>query len=479
MEVIDDLRDFVTAVDQLGELKHIEGADWNHEVGAITELMAERRGPALLFDRIKGYPEGYRILSNPFATLKRTGLVLGVPTEWKPVEMLDAFRHKIRNPQPIPPKEVKDGPVRENVYRGADVDLFRLPAPIWHEQDEKTRMIATGSAVITKDPDEGWVNLGAHRCQIVSKNSMSISLAKGHHARIMMEKYHKRGQSFPIAVSCGQDPVLLLVAGLSTDWGASEYDLAGWIKGRPVEVITSDVTGLPIPASSEIVIEGEIPPPDQTKWTKNGPFAEWAGIYSSIPAPIIEVKSIMHRDKPIILGTPPLEPPRPWYFSVPVNAALVWNALEAVGTPGVKGVWFGVEAWGPAILIVAIEQSYAGQAKQAALAAAGCRAGCYGSKYVIVVDSDIDITDMAQVVWAMYARGDVDNIDIVRGLWTSPADHIAIYGEKLDKMLFSGPKIIIDACWPYARMEEFPAPGQFSSIYRKKITEKWAEIFVS
>ena len=205
----DDLRGWLEETDKIGELKRIGGAHWDREMGAISELMAERANPALLFDKITGYPQGYRVLSNAFLTCNRTASVLGVKQELSPIEMVDAWRKRLKNVKPILPVGVKTGPVKQNVLTGQDVDLLKFPAPIWHEQDGG-RYLGTGCAVITKDPDEGWVNLGTYRCMIFDRNLLSIGVNPGKHGTAMIEKYHSRGQSVPIAVVCGMDPVLFL-----------------------------------------------------------------------------------------------------------------------------------------------------------------------------------------------------------------------------------------------------------------------------
>ena len=149
-----DLRGWLDEVDKKGELKTIEGAHWDREIGAITEMMTDHGSPALLFDKIKGYPEGFRVLSNPFNTCKRTAPVLGIPEDLTGVEMLDAWRKKLKGFKPVPTVEVNDGPVKENVMTGKDVDLYKFPSPIWHEKDVG-RYLGTGCVVITKDLDSG------------------------------------------------------------------------------------------------------------------------------------------------------------------------------------------------------------------------------------------------------------------------------------------------------------------------------------
>ena len=175
-----DLRGWLEELDKIGELKHIDGAHWDKEIGAISELMAEKNGPALLFDKIPDYPEGFRVLSNTFQSDTRTASVLGVPQGLSGVAMVDAWRKKLKELKPIPPVEVKEGPVKQNILTGTDVDLFKLPTPVWHEHDGG-RYLGTGCAVISRDPDEGWVNLGTYRCRVFDKDLISVGLNPGKH----------------------------------------------------------------------------------------------------------------------------------------------------------------------------------------------------------------------------------------------------------------------------------------------------------
>jgi UbiD family decarboxylase len=469
-----DLRGWLAEVEKMGELKKIDGAHWDRELGAISELMAENTGPALLFDKIQGYPEGYRVLVNAFQSLERTASVLGVPKELPNVQMVEAFRKRLKNIKPLPPVEVKSGPVMENILTGQDIDLFKFPTPIWHEQDGG-RFLGTGCAIITKDPDEGWVNVGTYRCKIQDKNRIIVGINPGKHATMMTEKYHNKGKAIPMAIVCGMDPALFLAAcSPITGSGDSEYDFAGWIKGEPIEVINRKETELPIPATAEIVIEGEIPPPPQLERIEDGPFGEWRRTYSSSPHPVMNVKSILYRNNPIILGVPPWKMHIPFPFAVPVMASEIWNVLEYAGIPDVKGVWFGLGLVWPVFLVISIKQGYSGHAKQAALAAASCRANTVGGLFVVVVDDDIDITNEKDVLWAIASRTNFDNVQIISGIQTKAG------GRRLTasgKPSLVNDRVIIDACWPYDQRDKFPVIHSFKPEYQAEIKKKWKSLF--
>lgn len=472
-----DLRAFIDEVERLGELKRVEGAHWDCEIGAVTELMAEHPSKfMLLFDRIKGYPPGYRVATNILTTVRRTALVLGLPPDLKGIELLKAWRRKYKGLKPIPPVEVNVAPVKQNVYTGGDVDLSVFPTPRWHQFDGG-RYLGTSDAVITRDPDEGWVNVGTYRCMIQGKNKISVKINEGKHARMMMQKYHARGQACPIAISFGHDPALFMASSeMNIPWGFSEYDYAGWIREEPIQVTKGEVTHLPIPATAEIVIEGEIPPDFES--LQEGPFGEWPGYLADSTkgmVPVVTVKSILHRDDPIILGAPPLKPPAPYRSALNTNAIGIWEEMEKVGIVGVMGVWIPIFDM-PYIVFVAIKQMYAGHANQAATAAASCRSSMLGGRFICVVDDDVDITNIDDVLWAVATRCDADTINIIKGLPTSFADPLLTEGQRMREDA-SASRILINACRPYTRRKDFARINIFEPEYREEIRSKWRELF--
>jgi UbiD family decarboxylase len=212
-----DLRDFVDELDALGEIKRFEGADCDLEIGALTEIMADRNGPAPLFEKIKGFPAGYRMLANPIGGRRRMALALGLDPHGTGIELLDQWRRNFREMKPIPPSRVNTGPVLENVAEGNDVDLARFPAPRWHEQDGGP-YLGTGCSIITRDPDNGDVNIGTYRCMTQSRNTISVKMNKGKHGRLAMQKYHAAGKPCPLAISLGQNPQVYMASQLPVRW---------------------------------------------------------------------------------------------------------------------------------------------------------------------------------------------------------------------------------------------------------------------
>lgn len=472
-----NLRDFIRAAEEIGELKIIEGANWDLEIGALGDIYAEsKESPLLLFDKIVGYPPGYRVAHNLFSTQRRIALGMGLPLEARGIGLVKALREKIKKLGPlIPPVETKEAPVKENILTGNEVDLFKFPTPKWHELDGG-RYIGSGCAVIMRDPDEGWVNLGAYRVQIHDKTTATIQIAPpSKDGAIIQQKYWARGMNCPAAVSCGQEPVVFAAAGWEkTPWGISEYDFGGALKGAPIEVTPGPFTGLPIPATAEIVLEGEIVPPE-VESRREGPFGEWAGYYASgtklIPA--FRLKTILHRNNPIIQGNPPSRLPSVWSLGRHIQkAAALWNELDNQ-LPGVRGVWMIEEAAVHSIPVISLKQMYPGHAKQAALVAAGSSTAGRDVRYIIVVDDDVDPSNLSEVWWALGTRTDPEKtIDILRGTWGGPVNPMLTEEQKKKGQLERSMAIIL-ACKPYSRLNEFPPASRCSPGYLAQLKERW------
>lgn len=465
-----DLRQWITEIERIGEIRRLEQAHWDLEIGTICSIINDGRSqaPAILFDNIPDYPKGYRLLANALGSPRRLAVTLGIPTpsDVTTSELVKLWRNKLRDITPIPYVVVPNGPVMENVHTGSDVNVLEFPAPRWHELDGG-RYIGTACLVITKDPDEGWVNVGTYRIMVHDERTLGFYIAPGKHGWQHREKYFKRGLPCPVAVCFGQDPILFLASSIEVPYGICEYDYAGGILGEPIEVVEGPVTGLPVPATAEIVVEGEAVPGDTRV---EGPFGEWTGYYgsSSRPEPVIRVKSVMHRSNPILCGAPPTRPPsEQTFFKGIISSGLIWDELEKAGIPGIQGVWRDTRFW----VVVSIKQRYPGHAKQAGLVASQCHAGAYLGRYVIVVDDDIDPTNTHDVLWALMTRSDpATSIEIVKRCWSGPLDPIIPPGQK-----GLNSRAVIEACKPFEWIERFPATVEPSKELRNTVYYKWRE----
>ncbi|MFC1870279.1 UbiD family decarboxylase, partial [Chloroflexota bacterium] len=379
----------------------------------------------------------------------------------------------------IPPVEVTSGPVKENVLVGKDVDLLKFPTPKWHELDGG-RYIGTGCMIILRDPDEGWINLSVQRAQVHSKSIATIHMSPGKDSILIREKYLKRGLSCPVAISCGQDPLLWSIAARRAPWGVSEYDCAGGVMGKPVEITRGVTTDLPVPATAEIVLEGEIVPPE-VESIQEGPFGEWWGVYVHEPGldPVIRIKSILHRNNPIIQGNPCSVLPPLGNLGLHIQkAAILWLELDRK-VSGVKGVWMLDDAACQSIPVISIKQENVGHSHIAAMVAASCPdiVEWAASRFIIVVDDDIDPSNKDEVLWALSNRVDPEtSIEIIRGYRSTRSDP-RLSPDKRKRGELSHSKAIINACKPYHWIKEFPITCKASPERLKKTKEKWANIF--
>ena len=236
----DDLRAFIEVAKEIDEWREIRGADWNLEIGAVTEATAELipEPPMLIFDEIRGYPRGYRVLSLPIASAKRAALAWGLPPDRPKLELIRLAVRKLQEAKarPMAPKEVSKGTVMENVLQGGKIDLLKFPATKFHGKDGG-RYIGTGDVVITKDPETGYINMGTYRMQVHELDLLGLWISPGKHGRQICQRYWDKGESCPVVACFGEDPLTFLSSPAFLPWGKSELDLLGGLRGRPLEVL--------------------------------------------------------------------------------------------------------------------------------------------------------------------------------------------------------------------------------------------------
>ena len=244
-------------------------------------------------------------------------------------------------------KEVESGPIFQNVLEGDDIDVFKIPAPKFYEQDGG-RYIGTACFMVVQDPETGEINLGTYRSQVLDSKTVGAQILKGKRGDRILQKYRKMGQKMPICIIVGCDPLLML-AGSAMVENANEYDVVGTLRGEPVEIVKAPLTGLPIPATAEWVLEGYI---DGDNLRPEGPFGEYTGYYTEelyhpVPKPAIEVERIYHRDNPIFMAASVGRPVNDNHMMLAfVRNATLWTELTKMGIPGrqvgvhaPRGVW--------------------------------------------------------------------------------------------------------------------------------------------
>ena len=462
----DDLRQFLSRLEQEGLLARVkEQVDWDLEAGAIIHKNFEARGPAILFENIKG--SRYPLLSGAMNTYRRCGLGIGADGTLRSVlrKTLDATRN------PVSPVVVQSGACQENVIVGGDIDLNRFPVPRWHEMDGG-RYVGTLGLVITADPVTGTRNVGIYRQQILDKATTGILATQ--QFGTMFQRYRAAGRPMPIATAIGVAPEILLSSVCYAPYGQDELGIAGALRQAPVELVKCKTVDLQVPATAEIVLEGVVEI-DDSKWKEEGPFGEFPGYYGGVkmPRPTIRLSAITHRNNPIFQGTLEGAPPNESSVIRTVGHSVgAWSKLLAMGIPGVKEVHFTEMGCAQFVAIVSLDrQYYGGHARQIieALWATNINA-----KWAIVVDDDIDIYDQGQVEWAISTRVQPHR-DIVITSENEP-------GISLDPSIEPGrrpypnarsSRIGIDATTQYKGFD-FPLKARPSPELLRLVEEKWS-----
>jgi len=467
-----DIKDWVKACEAEGELKRVKTeVDWNLELSHIATLNERRKGPALLFENVKGYD--IPVLTSAFTTPKKLAITLGMPTNYSMCELAREWMRRTTKGL-VKPIEVKDGPAMEQVIEDERVNLFDFPAPWLYPQDGG-RYIGTSAFLVTQDPETGWTNLGTYRMQILDEKSTGVQIIRGKHADFHLEKYKKMGRKMPAAAVIGCHPLFFLVASTMIPAETDEYDVIGALFGEPVEVIKSDLTGLKLPAHAGIILEGEIDP-DPASFRPEGPFGEYTGYYSGkakaeLPKPWLKVKRILRQKNPIFQMTTVGKPLTDQHMIQSLNrTAALWSDLETMRVPGIQSVYIPPETTGRFWAIVSVKTMYPGHANHVANAVIATTTGHYGLKGVIVVDADISADDMAAVWWALSVRyNPVRDTEIIKRGRSTPLDPSLPIDER---EIVS--RILIDATMPF-EWKEKPQEVKLDEEMERKVISRWQE----
>jgi 4-hydroxy-3-polyprenylbenzoate decarboxylase len=399
---------------------------------------------------------------------------LRLPLDLQGLSLVKAIKERWQQVRPLPFQQVATGPVADNVFRDKDVDLFSLPVPRLHELDGG-RYLGTACVVIMRDPDSGWINIGTYRVMQSDARTCTIHIVKGRHGWNIRNKYWQKNMSCPVVIAIGGDPLLYLMSSMELPWNENEMEWAGGWRGEPLAVMPGPVTGLPVPADAEIAVEGFMPP---GKVLPEGPFGEWRGFYSKpgIEEPVIDVAALMHRHHPIMVASVPGIPPSDTTYPRGIfRAALVWHQLEKADVPGITGCW--IVPWGGdrPTLVVSLKQLYPGHSRQVGMMAACCPAFNYGGVIVMVVDSDIDISSLEQIFWALSTRFRPEqDIHMIPEVWGNP---VFRGGSSFPLGLSS--RVVFDATVPWENLAKMPPLVRPSEDLARRIRKKWQHILDS
>ena len=472
---IKSLGDWLQAVESIGELKRIKAkVDWDQEMSAITYMAGKTiGGPALLFENIKDYA-GSKLLFNPLgSSLNRVAITIREQPSKDALGMVRILSEKMR--KRIAPLHVDaaQAEVNQNIDTGDKVDITRFPAPKMWPLDGGC-YLGTADAVITSNPEDGRVNLGCYRQMVQGPKQVGFYSSPGKDATLDKQRWWDRGKPAPVAAVYGLDPLLFLASATSFPKDVSEYEFAGGINGSPIEVFKSDITGLELPAHAEIIVEG-FAYPDKT--APEGPFGEFTGYYGRPggATPTIDIKAVRYRNNPIVTSALMAdgwsnECGLAWSMS---KAAKVWTDLQGMGVPGICGVWSPPEAAGWGMTVVSIKQQYAGHAAQVGALAAQCMGGAYFTKYIVVVDDDVNPSDLGDVMWAMVTRSrPAQSIDILRETWSTYLDP----SQNPPEIRPFGSKCIINACKEYKYISTFSRRSLLKKEVYESVCGRWSEL---
>lgn len=461
-----DFRQYLTALKEMGLLRTVSvpvDKDWELSciMRRIFRELPERDRYGVIFENVKGFKNHVAV---GVCGASRKVYAAGLKTE------PDQIKHRWIKAltQPIEPKVVATGACKERILVGEKVDLTAFPIPTWTPGLDSAPYI-TSASVITRDPEDGRYNVGTYRLQVKGKSRTGILILPEQHIGQHFKKYKLLGKAMPVAVAVGNDPALCMTAVAKIPYMMDEYTVTGGLRGAPLELVPCQTNDLLVPASSEIIIEGEIP---LDELEDEGPFGEFTGFMGPKgPMPVVDIKAITCREDAIyqayISQLPPSESTK---LRGIAHESLVYKHLvHDLGLPGIHDVHLTETSTSLGHLIVKMTPKYQGHTKQV-LSAAWTHDPTLG-KIVSVVDEDIDIRDPYQVDWAysfrMQPARDVTIIKDVASLALDPstAPPEAPFKEKL-----IGSKILIDA----TKKWEYPEVAMPPKDLMEAVKKNWA-----
>ncbi|MEY9967967.1 UbiD family decarboxylase [Streptacidiphilus sp. MAP12-16] len=453
MKHLRSLREFVAELEKVGEVQQVDAeVDWDLEIGAIIRRSYDLKAPAPLFTNITGYQgSGFRVLgapgslSGPDHPLARISLALGLPAEATGQEIVEALVTARAKPG-IPPVTVpaEDAPCKQNVVTGADIDLFAFPTPRVHGNDGG-RYIQTYGMNIATTPDGSWTNWSINRMMIAGKDTLACLIPAPQHLGIIRAQWSKLGKPMPIALALGVEPGLPFVGAMPMPEGADESHYLGALFEEGIEVVPAETVDLMVPATAEIVIEGFVSL-DET--VMEGPMDEFPGYnsYTGSPKALFQVTAITHRDEailPTVAAGPPVEEDHTGIGTM--HAAELLYQLREAGLP-IASAWFTYEAavhW----LILSARGDWhdthgisSGDLVQRIADVVFTGKAAVNAPKVLLVEDDIDITNLDEVVWAFATRSHPE-----RGEYHFPkqlSDQLAVYLSEEEQHTFRAGKVI-------------------------------------
>ncbi|MEJ2063969.1 MAG: 4-hydroxy-3-polyprenylbenzoate decarboxylase [Reinekea sp.] len=415
-----DLRDFLAGLEAAGELKRIDQQVNPYlEMTELCDQVLRKKGPALLFNNPTGF--NMPVLGNLFGTPERVAMGMGA-SSLKDLRDIGELLAYLKEPDPpkglkdawekapllkkvlsMAPKTLKKAPCQENVLQGSDVDLSMLP--VWTCWPEDAAPLITWPLVITQGPAGGRTNLGIYRQQVIGKNKLIMRWLSHRGGALDFQAWQKvnPGKPFPIAVALGADPATILGAVTPIPDTLSEYAFAGLLRDSRTELVKCKTHDLMVPASAEIVLEGYLYP-DET--AQEGPYGDHTGYYNEVDEfPVFTVECITHRNDPIYHSTYTGRPPdEPAVLGVALNEVFV--PILKKQFPEIIDFYLPPEGCSYRMAVISMKKQYPGHAKRVMFGTWSFLRQFMYTKFVIVVDDDVNPRDWNDVVWAMTTRMD-------------------------------------------------------------------------
>ena len=481
-----DLRDFIAQLERLGELKRVRLAvDPNLEMTEICDRVLRAGGPAILFEHPKGH--AIPVLGNLFGTPHRVALGMGADDvdALREVGRLLAF---LKEPEPpkgmrdaweklpvfkkvldMAPKKIGRPPCQERVIASEAVDLARLPIQTCWPEDAGP--LITWGLVVTRGPNKPRQNLGIYRQQVIGRNKVIMRWLAHRGGALDFRDWQQArpGEPFPVAVALGADPATILAAVTPVPDSLSEYAFAGLLRGSRTELAQCLDSDLQVPASAEFVLEGHIAPGETAL---EGPFGDHTGYYNEVDRfPVFTIERITHRENPIYHSTYTGRPPdEPAILGVALNEVFV--PILQKQFPEIADFYLPPEGCSYRLAVVAMRKQYPGHAKRVMLGVWSFLRQFMYTKFVIVVDEEVNARDWKDVIWAMTTRMD-------------PArDTVMIENTPIDYLDFASPvsglgsKIGFDATnkWPGETTREWGRPLAMTEKVKRRVDALWGEL---
>lgn len=481
-----DLRDFISQLEQQGELKRITlPVDPNLEMTEICDRTLRAQGPALLFENVKG--SSVPVLANLFGTPRRVAMGMGEDSvdALQEIGKLLAFLK-----EPEPPKGMKDAwdklPIfkqvlnmapkliskancQANIIEKDEIDLANIPVQTCWPGDAAP--LITWGLVVTRGPNKERQNLGIYRQQVIGKNRVIMRWLSHRGGALDFKEWQQQhpGEPFPIAVALGADPATILGAVTPVPDTLSEYAFAGLLRGSKTEVAQCKLSDLQVPASAEYVLEGFIYPDDMAA---EGPYGDHTGYYNEVEEfPVFTIEKITHRNDPIYHSTYTGRPPdEPAILGVALNEVFV--PILKKQFPEIVDFYLPPEGCSYRMAVVSMKKQYPGHAKRIMMGVWSFLRQFMYTKFVIVVDDDINTRDWNDVIWAMTTRMD-------------PArDTTLIENTPIDYLDFASPvsglgsKMGMDATnkLPGETDREWGEPIVMSDEIKQRVDDIWDEL---